>query len=366
MKISLIFFAASLLILSSCAKVPQSTRIDTPPAAVETEVSETTPELSSTAAPEASADQNACDLVELMLPTPWSIDKAEYSGAAIHADYLYLLPQYPRRLGRDAGGQLGRIALGGIKDSVSGSSAFKANVEPVILDDGGLAGKILGFEGFESISFNGSQVFMTIESRRATGMRGYLVQGSLDEAKAEINLDPETLIELPAQNNSSNASDEASFFYKGSLYTIYEQNGPGQNPNAFARQFQPPYLDAAEVEMTSVNFRITDAAADEPESKLYLLNYFFPGDTHMLPAQGLVPDIADPSDFDPQVSFARILEFNIQGDNLEYQPGQDRRIKEPIAGEAYNWEGLAYWPGEGFFLVTDSFPRTFLGFCRNK
>ena len=93
------------------------------------------------------------------------------------------------------------------------------------------------------------------------------------------------------------------------------------------------------------------------------MNYFFPGDVHLLPASDPLAEKYGEGEthqsFDP---VERLVEFQITEDgiNISDQPPFQFRLLPD--NEARNWEGLVLLDESGFLVVTDKFPTTILGF----
>lgn len=89
-------------------------------------------------------------------------------------------------------------------------------------------------------------------------------------------------MELPVQNNSSNASYETLTSDGNFIYAFFEQNGEAQNDNPYAIRFDPALKEMNEIKVDSINFRLTDASLVDSDGCFWMINYFFPGDTHLI------------------------------------------------------------------------------------
>ena len=223
-----------------------------------------------------------------------------------------------------------------------------------------------GFEGFEGLTFNDDQVFMTIETHNGNPMMGYLVAGSYDAALQQISLDPQTLVELPPQTNFLNASDEALTIYDDRIFTFFEDNGLSQNPKAEAHTFDFNLQHRGTVSFPNIEYRVTDATETQEDGTFWVMNYFYPGDDHLA------------ADDDPLISQYGIGETHKQFDGVErivemkIEEGAIRLVNiAPLYlrlnsdGVSRNWEGIVRLDEIGFLLITDSFPRTIFGFVQD-
>ena len=140
------------------------------------------------------------------------------------------------------------------------------------------------FEGFEALAFHGSQTFFTIEARDGLKMIGYLVSGQVNSAVDTITLELNTLTKNPPQQQQSNRSDEAILIADGQVITFFESNGAQANPNSHATLFDLNLQHMGILEFPAVEYRLTDATEMDTTGRFWMMNYFYPGDTDLLPA----------------------------------------------------------------------------------
>lgn len=300
-------------------------------------------------------------VTQIDLAGPVSKTNAEVSGMAWCGDHLILLPQFPDQFKEDGVGQVFSLPKDLISIYLESESPTPLEPEKVVFDTDGLPQLLSGFEGFEAIAFDGDQVFVTIETRQSSGMMGYLVKGQVNSDCSQIALDSQTMIELPPQAGLSNMSDETILIYEDNLYTIYEANGANVNPDPVAQEFDINLSPEGDVALPNIEYRLTDATVVNADGTFWAINYFFPGDIKLKPAEdqialefgiGLTHQTAE------QVE--RLIE-------LQILDGDIRLVDvSPIyltltSDEANNWEGLVRFE-EGFLLVTDEYPTTILGY----
>lgn len=114
--------------------------------------------------------------------------KAEYSGLDWCGDDLILLPQYPYRFDSEYNGFLFSISKSTITEylkSKDNSPIFHRKIE---LDSKGIEKQIKGFQGYEAIVFNDSDIYLAIEAEIAGKMFAYIVKGAIDSKKEKITL----------------------------------------------------------------------------------------------------------------------------------------------------------------------------------
>jgi hypothetical protein len=300
----------------------------------------------------------------LVLDASMAKQSMEYSGLAWFQDWLVLLPQYPEKNLIQGQASLFAIPKQSITDALNHPSGEALPWQAIAFEDDGLSESIRGFEGFESIAFNGDEVFMTIESRSGSPMLGYLVRGTVSGAIEQITLDADTLVRLDPQTSFSNASDEAITLFNGMVYTFFEDNGFEQNPQPIAHQFsiEDP-LQAATIPFPNINYRITDATSTDSEGYLWVMNYFYPGDTHLqASSDALAEAYGQGATHQDSDVVERIIKLQIDNAALRLVDEPPVQLQLFPENEARNWEGLVVLDDLGFLVVTDSFPESILAF----
>lgn len=285
---------------------------------------------------------------------------AEYSGLAWYGDNLILLPQYPSRFGSGDGALLA-ITKTDIVAFLDGKNKNAITPREIVLKAPGLAQRIAGFEGFESIGFVGDQIFLTIESK-PSAMQGNLVKGKIAPDLSTIEIDTTTLVAIPPQADITNFSDEALVVTKNKLLTLYEANGAGVNAKPVAHVFDFKPAAAGTLAFPNIEYRITDATPTDDANRFWAINYFFPGDVKILP-------LSDPLALRfgkgkthaqyPQVE--RLVEFQYSDSGVTLTNTPPIQLTLPNT-DARNWEGIARLDNRGFLIATDTYPQTLLGF----
>ena len=303
------------------------------------------------------------EVISLKIPERIQAASFEYSGLGWFGEDLVLLPQFPQ--GKDFSREANLFAIS--KDEILrgiGNPDLELPVREVPILNSDLRKVIRGFEGFESILFVGQNVYLTVESRAGNPMMGYVIRGEVQGELESITLDPESLVELVPFSSVRNATFEAMTYWNENLYVIYEHNSEQNGTQPVAYQLSQKLEILGTIPFPAINFRVTDATVSDPDGKFWVMNYFFPGDTHLAVDQD-----------------ALVLEYGVGETHAEYEPvermvqlqiesGAITRIDQaPVYLQllnysiARNWEGVVLLDSLGFLLITDSFPGSTLGFC---
>jgi hypothetical protein len=210
----------------------------------------------------------------------------------------------------------------------------------------------------------GQTIYLTIESRAGNPMMGYLIKGDVKGDLESITLDPESLVELEPFSSERNSTFEAMTVWNEKLYVIYEHNSKQDDEQPVAYQFNLDFEFEREIPFPAIDYRVTDATISDPSGKFWVVNYFFPGDTHLAVDQdGLVLEYGEGQTHKDNQPVERLVELQIEGNQIS-------RIDQPPIylqlldyNIARNWEGIAMLDELGFLLISDSFPGSLLGFC---
>ena len=361
----------SILILSITACSSNSVSVDTTLLPTNTAMVEPTEATiasteAATATPEGPSDQGILEEMEILtLRIPESIEAPsfEYSGMAWFKENLVLLPQFPQ------GKEFSREAnLFAIKKSdlllAVGDPDMELPVRDVPIINSDLRTVIKGFEGFESILFVDQEVYLTIESRAGNPMMGYLIRGEVQGELESITLDPESLVELVPFSSERNATFEAMTYWNENFYVIYEHNSNQGENHPVAYQYNQNLEFVRSIPFPALDYRVTDATISDASGKFWVMNYFFPGDTHLAVDQdALILEYGEGKTHSENEPVERLVQLQIgvnQISRIEQAPTYLQLLDYNIAR---NWEGLVLLDDLGFLLITDSFPGSLLGFC---
>jgi len=298
-------------------------------------------------------------IVELPLTGEAAKTEAEYSGLAWYGDTLILLPQYPARFGN----HVMALPKAEILAYLDGTSTAALTPQRLPFDDGGLAGSIRGFEGYEAIGFNGDAVYLTIEARGNGYMTCYVAGGGITSDLSSMALVSGALAEIVPQADLDNMCDEALLISNDLLMTFYEANGANVNPVPLVHFFDLSLSPHGTIPLPHLEYRLTDVTAPDAEGRFWAINYLYPGDAEKLvPADDLLAARfgVGESHVGSQI-IERLVEFQITEEGIVLTDTPPIWLQ--LEGEeARNWEGIVRLDGRGFLLVTDKFPKTILAF----
>ena len=303
------------------------------------------------------------EVIPLKLPERISAASFEYSGMGWFGDYMVLLPQYPEGKDFSRKPNLFAIAKQDLLAAITDPD-LELPVRDIPIENSDLRSVIKGFEGFESILFVDQNVYMTIESRAGDPMMGYLIRGVVNGDLESITLDVNSLVELRPFSSELNATFEGMTYWNGSLYVMYEHNSMRNVKQPVAYQINPDLENIREIPFPVINYRITDATISDVDGKFWVMNYFFPGDTHLAVDQdSLVEEYGEGKTYAENDPVERLVQLQIENDQIsriDQPPTYLQLLDNDIAR---NWEGLVMLDNLGFLLITDSFPGSVLGFC---
>jgi hypothetical protein len=311
----------------------------------------------------ALAGLSEVEVREILLPEPYNAAKMEFSGLAWWGETLVLLPQYPGRLGQDGEGLLVTISKTTLMAYLSSDNEAPIEVGTLRFEDDGLSESLPGFEGYEAIAFSEERVYVTIETNAGSAMMGYLAVGTVGEDGSSIKLDLQKLVPLSPQTKFKNASDESLVVYNNAIYTIFEDNGAELNPGAFARVFDQNLNPLPVLEFPAIEYRVTDAAEALPDGTFWVMNYFYTGDVHLRASSDAISErFGEGGSHQRSDRVERIITLAIKDGQIILLDQPPIYLKLTFDGSSRNWEGLARLDDIGFLVVSDSFPRTILGF----
>ena len=303
------------------------------------------------------------EVIPLKLPDRISAASFEYSGMEWFGDYMVLLPQYPEGKDFSRKPNLFAIAKQDLLAAITDPD-LELPVRDIPIENSDLRSMIRGFEGFESILFVDQSVYLIIESRAGDPMMGYLIRGVVNGDLESITLDVNSLVELRPFSSELNATFEGMTYWNGSLYVMYEHNSMRNVKQPVAYQINPDLENIREIPFPVINYRITDATISDVDGKFWVMNYFFPGDTHLAVDQdSLVEEYGEGKTHAENDPVERLVQLQIENDQIsriDQPPTYLQLLDNDIAR---NWEGLVMLDNLGFLLITDSFPGSVLGFC---
>lgn len=361
-----IILIISLVACSNKAILPELTDTQTPLPANRQDQTESILTITGNNPEETPINQEYLEevaVIPLKLPDRISAASFEYSGMGWFGDYMVLLPQYPEGKDFSRKPNLFAIAKQDLLAAVTDPD-LELPVRDIPIENSDLRSVIKGFEGFESILFVDQNVYMTIESRAGDPMMGYLIRGVVNGDLESITLDVNSIVELRPFSSELNATFEGMTYWNGSLYVMYEHNSMRNVKQPVAYQINPDLENIREIPFPVISYRITDATISDVDGKFWVMNYFFPGDTHLAVDQdSLVEEYGEGKTHAENDPVERLVQLQIENDQIsriDQPPTYLQLLDNDIAR---NWEGLVMLDNLGFLLITDSFPGSVLGFC---
>lgn len=303
-------------------------------------------------------------ILEIPLPEPLNSNDAEISGMDWYGDKLVLLPQYPSRFKQDGSSSLFYIEKADILSYIQNPTGEALTIHVIPFDEQGIQKTLKGFEGFEAIAFDGGHFFITVETKPGSNMKGYLFRGDVGDGLSSLTLDAENYQEINPQADFSNSSDEAMIVFQDSIYTFYEANGQKQNPNPVVHVFDFNLKAIGLTSVPNVEYRVTDATRVDADGYFWVMNYFYPGDTHLKPELDPIAALygKGPSHLENE-PVERLLKLHVSEAGIVLIEQAPIQFVLLPGDEARNWEGLVKLDELGFLVATDKFPKTILGFC---
>lgn len=298
----------------------------------------------------------------LPLAGPIADPDAELSGLAWYGDTLILLPQYPHRFG-DGDGSFFMLSKQEILKYINQEHQTVLEPLPVRLNAPGLRKIIKGFQGYESITIYGNQVFLTIEAGEKEEMHGYLVSGIIEPDASQITIDVEKVVEVPLPIQSKGRSNEAIFIMDNSLIILFEANGTALNPNPVAQVFDFNLNFLRTISFPNLEYKLTDAASDD-ENSFWVINQLTTDNLEFATGDDLLMDkYGKGQTHSEQSQVERLVKLSYSTNGVDFANIAPIQLK--LDGSVVRkWEGLALLDDLGFLLVTDKNPDTILAFVK--
>ncbi|CAN5472673.1 hypothetical protein BH10CHL1_BH10CHL1_40330 [soil metagenome] len=299
-------------------------------------------------------------VTEIPLNGPVASRNAEFSGLAWYGDNLILLPQWPSHWDD----QIFMLHKADIVDFLTGKRPEPLTPQPIpLVNDSEVMAQVTGFDGFESIAFDGDRVYLTIESKPGAAMLSYVVTGVMAPDLSELRLDNTRLTPVEPQTDITNLGEEAMFLSAERVVTIYEANSVFLNPTPVVHLLDRDLNPQGTLPMRDTPYRITDATPLDANQRFWVINYFFPGDKQLLRRLGLPRALPNPLAEDKPIEQLVELQFGPAGVTEVDTPPISLQLQADNV--ARNWEGIARLETpelNGFLLATDYYPGTIFAF----
>jgi len=282
--------------------------------------------------------------------------KQEISGLDWYGDDLVLLPE-------NQGGYLFMISKDKIYTSLNTDipKPIKPRQTPFQAPD--YSKLIPGFEGFESIAFNGNQFSITLEARDKKKMHGYITWGTIDPNTLEAKISEQMPMELPVPEQVNNMTFESALMDGDNVILFYEANGKNIRDSVWQYVVSMKDYSITTITHPQIEYRITDVTRLDDKNRFWAINYFWKGDKKRLkPApDSIVMMHGEGKTHGNSEAVERLLEFELVNEKIQLSNREPIQI-ELDEKESRNWEGIARLDEKGFLIATDKFPGSILGF----
>ena len=293
-----------------------------------------------------------------------SLPDAEVSGMTWYDDLLLILPQYPENY-PSAGGSPSLFAVpkGDLLDYIDGSAAAPLETIRIPINNTQFTGQIPGYEGFEAIAVDGEQVYLSIEANDLGTMHGYLIQGSILEGTSAIDLNQESLVEIPTPVQIFNAAYETLLARDGQVLALYEANGRNLNPAPQTLKYDPNHGAFTATDFDHIEYRITDATDIDSEGHFWVLNIFMPIEFWFYTRSDPITEMyALGETHQSNNHVERLLEFKYNDGEISFSGKPPLYLELVDDAHSRNWEALVRLDERGFLAMTDTYPGTILAF----
>jgi len=317
----------------------------------------------------ASDLQQETAVQHIPLAPPLDRPSAQLSSLVWWGEMLVLVPQYPTFAadGDTAQADFYGIPRDTLRRAIQRADPSGPAIEPIPLklEGAGLLRRD-GYQGLEAVVVSRERLYIAVEADRADepGMQAYLASGRV-ASPTPSGSSPFTIAsiaEVDVPTDLANMAYETLVVHRDTLIMLHEANGARVHPDAQARRFDRRLVEQAPLAMTPIEFRVTDATAADSTGRFWVMNYLYPGERDLLdPA---VDDVAREHGIGPSHRDRTVVERLVE---LQVTPSGIRRTSTPpvwleLAPEnGRNWEGVVRF-GDGFLLVTDTFPKTILAY----
>jgi len=302
-------------------------------------------------------------VLEIPLSGEFVKNNPELSGLVWYKDNLILLTQYPDRFPEGDHGHLFFIPKEIILEGLRSENRKPINPIKVPFYDQGLSLQIDGFDGYEAIVFQGTQVFLMIEAKKRRGRTSYIISGEIQPDLSAIRLKSSSLLEVEPQIEKGEMSYETAVIYKRRIAIIFESNGRKVNPNPGVRFFDLMLNSKKFIPFPNVEYRITDATAVDPKGRFWVINFFYPGEKYLKSNHDSIAEkYGKGKTHLSREAVERLVEFQISESRVSMVNKPPIQLSLRNDGKARNWEGIVRLDDLGFILVTDRYPETILAF----
>lgn len=304
---------------------------------------------------------NEIAIKEISLSGPITNPKQEISGMDWYGENLILLPE-------NLEGFLYMISKTKIKDFLNLKNPGPILPQQIKFNTPDYSNQIDGFDGFEAISFDKNNIYITIESESDNVMVGYFAWGEINPDSFIIDIPLENLKKIKTPAQIKNITFESIVVEGERAILLYEANGINIQQKTIQPSITLEDKTITNLIFPNIEYRITDATKIDNNNKFWVINYYWPGDKKTLKPGNDIFAKKFPQGKTHQKSdvIERLIELKVNDREIAYS--NQAPIQLELDGKkARNWEGIVRLNDDGFIIVTDKYPRMILGFVpKNK
>ncbi|MCG8453450.1 MAG: hypothetical protein MI717_09750 [Spirochaetales bacterium] len=221
--------------------------------------------------------------------------------------------------------------------------------------------EIDGYEGFEAITFDGDEVYLTIEVDRPNKMLAYIVKGMV--TPNGIVVSPKALrVDVPEQYD--NMGLEGLTMYDRKLLALFEVNNE-QLPSASSAYLCPKsFEECTPISMQNLEYRVTGLTRPSRSGEIWAINMVVEYYSDMLKSNRKNNPCNEISG--AIKNYPTLVPLNICTEGVFRDMTYPVLCVKPhpAMGDQPNFEGLVRLDDKGFLIITDQYPTTVFGFVR--
>jgi hypothetical protein len=158
-------------------------------------------------------------------------------------------------------------------------------------------------------------------------------------------------------------SDESLIVFGNRVITLYEANGKNINTSPQAHTFDSALQSRESLAFPNIEYRITDATSTDEFGRFWAINYFYPGDKKLQPAQdSIITQFGKGSSHSQNTTVERLVQFQFSYEGILLADTPPIQLQLIDDQNARNWEAIARLDDKGFLLATDKYPETIFAF----
>ena len=142
-------------------------------------------------------------------------------------------------------------------------------------------------------------------------MGSRLVKGRINFDDRRIIFDTLISVDVPIPDSLSNLSVESIVIIRNEIFLIYEANGKNISKSPQSYRFDKDLKYVGTVPFPTVEYRITDATRVDADNHFWAINYFYPGDTLLVPSND---DFLVPTQRPVDKTVERLIELEYSND----------------------------------------------------